>query len=78
MQYKINDDQGVVGGALGLDRKSADFYLSATKVILSKSLLLNATVRLTKANQFGILGFGGLGGGTKITRPSSKARWLTS
>lgn len=62
VQYKINDDQGVVGGALGLDRKSADFYLSATKVILSKSLLLNATVRLTKANQFGILGFGGLGG----------------
>ncbi len=62
VQYKINDDEGVVGGALGLDRKSVDFYLSATKVILSKSLLLNATVRLTKANQFGILGFGGLGG----------------
>jgi len=62
VQYKINDDPGVVGGALGLDRKSADFYLSATKIILSKSLLLNATVRLTKANQFGILGFGGLGG----------------
>jgi len=62
VQYKINDDQGVVGGALGLDRKSADFYLSATKIILSKSLLLNATVRLTKANQFGILGFGGIGG----------------
>lgn len=61
VQYKINDDKGVVGGALGLDRKSADFYLSATKIILSKSLLLNGTVRLTKANQFGILGFGGLG-----------------
>lgn len=62
VQYKINDDKGVVGGALGLDRKSVDFYLSATKIILSKNLLLNATVRLTKANQFGILGFGGLGG----------------
>lgn len=60
-QYKINDDATVVGGALGLDRKSVDFYASATKIILSKSLLLNATVRLTKANQFGILGFGGLG-----------------
>lgn len=61
-QYKINDDATVVGGALGLDRKSVDFYASATKLILSKSLLLNATVRLTKANQYGILGFGGLGG----------------
>lgn len=61
-QYKINDDATVVGGALGLDRKSVDFYASATKIILSRSLLLNGTVRLTKANQFGILGFGGLGG----------------
>jgi hypothetical protein len=61
-QYKINDDKGVVGGALGLDRKDFDFYASATKIILSKSLLLNATARLTRANQYGILGFGGLGG----------------
>jgi hypothetical protein len=36
-----------------------DFYASATKIILSQSLLLNGTARLTKANQFGILGFGG-------------------
>lgn len=62
VQYKINDDKGVVGGALGLEREGVDIYASATKLILSRSLLLNATVRLTKANQFGILGFGGLGG----------------
>ncbi len=61
VQYKLNDDKGVVGGALGLERKGLDFYLSATKLILSKSLLLNGTVRLTKANQYGILGFGGFG-----------------
>ena len=61
-QYKINDDALVVGTVLGLKRKSVDFYASATKVILSQSLLLNGTVRLTKANQYGILGFGGLGG----------------
>ena len=80
MQYKINDDEGVVGGALGLDRKSVDFYASATKIILSKSLLLNATVRLTKANQFGILGFGGLGGqdqGYKAQFEGSAAYLLT-
>ena len=62
VQYKINDDEGVVEGALGLEREGIDIYASATKLILSKSLLLNATVRLTKANQFSILGFGGLGG----------------
>ena len=41
------------------DDSGADFYLSATKVLLESSLLLNGTVRATKANQMGILGFGG-------------------
>lgn len=68
-QYKINDDATVVGGALGLKRRSVDFYASATKIILSQSLLLNATVRLTKANQYGILGFGGLGGADQAYKP---------
>lgn len=62
VQYKVNDDKTVVAGALGVKRKGLDFYASATKIILSQSLLINATGRLTKANQFGILGFGGLGG----------------
>ncbi len=69
VQYKINDDQTVVGGALGLDRKDFDFYASATKIILSRSLLVNGTVRLTRANQYGILGFGGLGGQDRDYKP---------
>lgn len=69
VQYKINDDKTVVGGALGLKRKGTDFYIAATKIILSKSLLLNATMRLTKANQYGILGFGGLGGKDQSYKP---------
>ncbi len=36
-----------------------DYYLSATKLILDHSLLLNGTLRLSKANQMGLLGFGG-------------------
>lgn len=36
-----------------------DFYLSATKLYLAQSLLLNLTLRETRANQFGLLGFGG-------------------
>lgn len=69
LQYKINDDKTVVGGALGLKREGVDFYAAATKIILSQSVLLNATVRLTKANQFGILGFGGLGGKDQAYKP---------
>lgn len=69
VQYKINDDKTVVGGAFGLKRKGVDIYASATKIILSQSLLLNATLRLTKANQYGILGFGGLGGKDQAYKP---------
>jgi Protein of unknown function (DUF3034) len=36
-----------------------DFYVSATKLYLSESVLANLTLRATKANQFGLLGFGG-------------------
>lgn len=36
-----------------------DYYLSATKILLDQSLLLNGTLRATKANQMGLLGFGG-------------------
>jgi Protein of unknown function (DUF3034) len=36
-----------------------DYYLSATKLYLSESILANLTLRATKANQFGLLGFGG-------------------
>lgn len=36
-----------------------DYYLVATKVFLAQSLLVNAGLRFTNANEFGILGFGG-------------------
>lgn len=59
VQHKRNN-QGALLGAIGAKGASGtDLYLSATKLYLDKSLLLNGTVRLTKANQFGILGFGG-------------------
>jgi len=37
----------------------ADYYLAATKVILAESIVVNAVLRETRANQFGLLGFGG-------------------
>lgn len=51
--------RAAVIGALGGRATGTDVYVAATKVILSRSLLLNGTVRATKANQFGLLGFGG-------------------
>ena len=41
------------------DDHGVDYYVSATKILLDQSVLLNGTVRMTKANQMGILGFGG-------------------
>lgn len=59
VQYKKND-QGAVLHAIGArDDKGTDFYVSATKLFLGQSLLLDGTVRLTRANQTGLLGFGG-------------------
>lgn len=61
MQYKKNHDGDfVTGGVIGAKKDyGTDFYVAATKLLLDKSLLLNGTLRLTKANQFGLLGFGG-------------------
>lgn len=59
LQYKKND-QGAVLGAIGAkDDSGLDIYVSATKLFLAQGILLNGTVRFTKANQIGILGFGG-------------------
>ena len=41
------------------DEDGIDYYASATKLWLAQGLLVNATVRYTRANQFGLLGFGG-------------------
>jgi hypothetical protein len=36
-----------------------DVYLSATRILLDRSLLISGTLRATRANQMGLLGFGG-------------------
>jgi len=55
------NDRGDLLHALGIKSdKGTDYYVSATKVLLAQSVLLNGTLRYTKANQTGILGFGTL------------------
>ena len=64
---------------LGAARESGvDFYLSATKLLLAQSLLLNANVRLTRANQFGLLGFGGDKHDQYQAKLEFSAAWLLS
>ncbi|MFQ6333840.1 DUF3034 family protein [Methylophilus sp. 3sh_L] len=63
-QYKYNEDYHFVPKALGAkDRSGIDYYLAASKLFLGAingyNLLLNANLHASKANQFGILGFGG-------------------
>lgn len=65
----IKRNRGINGlGALGVSNVTAlgavkdrgvDYYVSASKLLLDQSVLLGGTVRATKANQMGLLGFGG-------------------
>lgn len=58
-QYKKNNRQAIISALGGKKDSGVDYYVAATKVLLDNSLVLDATIRETKANQTGILGFGG-------------------
>lgn len=63
LQYKKNREYTVPDFVQSLDDTGTDFYLSGSKLffaaIAGRNLLVNGTVRATKANQGGLLGFGG-------------------
>lgn len=61
IQHKENDQGGVVALLGAADDSGTDYYVAATKILLNSSLVLNGTVRFTKANQTGLLGFGAVG-----------------
>ena len=86
-QYKHNDGikHGETVGLPGLvnpmqlgaqAEHATDIYLAATKVFLAESLLANVVVRETKANQFGLLGFGGDRHRGYSTRPEGTLAYL--
>lgn len=58
-QWKLANRGALLKDLGARSADGVDWYLAATKLLLSESLLLNATVRATRANQFGLLGFGG-------------------
>jgi len=59
LQYKKNDQDAIIHAVGGQSDQGTDYYLAATKLFLDQSLVVDATLRYTKANQTGLLGFGG-------------------
>ena len=53
-----------------------DIYLAATKVFLAENLVVNVAVRATKANEFGLLGFGGNLKNTYSYKPEGTIAYL--
>jgi hypothetical protein len=64
--------------ALGAGTRGVDWYVSATKLFLAQGVLVNATLRATKANQNGLLGFGGTAQEKYRLEPEVSAAWLAS
>ncbi len=82
-QYKHNRDFDFVPKAIGARRASGlDLYVAATKLFLAglggRNVLVDGTVRATKANQLGLLGFGGdLGDRYRVVFEGSVAVFVT-
>jgi hypothetical protein len=60
-QFKKNDRDDIVKAVGAKHDHGVDYYVAATKLFLAQSLLVNGTLRFTKANQTGLLGFGAQG-----------------
>lgn len=63
LQHKRNRDFSIPSAVGALDETGTDFYVSAAKLWLAGAGgfngFANATLRLTEANELGLLGFGG-------------------
>lgn len=62
--------------SLGAHDHGIDLYASATKLFLSRGVLVNLTLRATKANQNGLLGYGGTASDRVSVEPEISLAWL--
>lgn len=78
VEYKHLDAGGLAPtlSALGAKRNGVDVYLSATKLFLAQSTLVNVTLRATRANQNGLLGFGGAASSRYSLMPEVSVAYL--
>jgi hypothetical protein len=58
-QQKTNQEEATVKSFGAEEAKDTDFYISFTKLYLAQRFLYNITIRRTRANQLGFLGYGG-------------------
>lgn len=77
-QYRRNDRGAIIAAVGGEDDSGTDYYVAATKLLLDRSLLLNGTVRMTRANQTGLLGFGGPNGSDYSAQFEGSVAWLAT
>jgi hypothetical protein len=66
IEHKRSRDGALVRALGAAEASGTDYTLSATKLFLAQSLLVNATLRYTKANELGLLGFGSAEAGYKV------------
>ena len=80
VQYKTLASTALDGTltALGAKRSGVDLYVSATKLFLGSSVLVNGTLRATKANQNGLLGYGSTGNDGYSLQPEFSIAYLVS
>jgi Protein of unknown function (DUF3034) len=80
-QWKRTLDFDQIPHAVGAARgEDVEWYIAATKVyfaaLAGHNVVLDATLRRTRANQFGLLGFGGDGSGYTLAPEISAVLWL--
>lgn len=78
VQVKRNDDAPIVAAVGGRSAKGADVYVAATKLLLRQSVIVGTTLRYTKANQNGLLGFGGDRGAKRTLQVESSIGYQLS
>ena len=70
------DAVGSVLDSVSAKRNGVDFYVSATKLFLAQGILVNGTLRATRANQNGLLGFGSADSNRYHFEPEVSVAWL--
>jgi Protein of unknown function (DUF3034) len=74
----LNPGQAIGGVLDSVDAKrdGIDVYINATKLFLAQGILVNGTLRATKANQNGLLGFGATNHNTYSFKPEFSMAYL--
>ena len=78
-EFKRLNPGPAVGGVLdsvAAKRDGVDLYVSTTKLFLAPGVLVNGTLRATRANQNGLLGFGSSDRGGYRLKPELSVAWL--